>query len=140
MNFTSLKLHLDQYLSNDFDLETLSEPTVSPFVFLIHLKTNGKFASQTYGQYITKPGQRILHDNTTIHNLSATCIMMCTFLLQDPDNVEPLEEEYGYCDGFTTNEGEVILCAVISNFDDAKWVCQTVLSQLRIFVENSQVR
>ena len=140
MIFTSLKLHLDEYLTHQFDLETLSDPENSPFVVITQIKTKGNFSFQIYGTYISQPGKKIFHDTMTINNLSLANEMISSYLHQDPDQpIYPIKDIYGYCSGFVSSDADIILCAIVTNLEDSTWVCKTVLQEMEIFINNSKV-
>ena len=138
MIFTSLKLHLDEYLTHQFDLDTLSDPDNSPFIVITQIRTKGSFSFQTYGTYISQAGKKIHHDTETLSNLSLANEMTSSYLHQDPDlPIYPVKDVYGYCSGFVSTDGDIILCAVVASLEDSDWMCKTVLKELEIFINNS---
>lgn len=139
MNFSNLILYIDEFFNNKFDHDTLSDSKNNPFVQINYVKTRGKFISQTYSFYVTKPGHFPIHDTHTRQNLSAVSFLTSTYLLQDPKKVDPYQEKWGYCNGFATTDNEIFTCAVATNKDDSKWVCDFILGQLKIYVNNQSV-
>ena len=77
-----------------------------------------------------------IHDIMSTQSLSAVGVLTCAYLLQDGDKIAPFKEKFGYCSGFVTTEGDIFTCAACTNPDDAKWVVNSLIAQIKIFTES----
>lgn len=138
MNFTNLKLYLDHYFIDRFDHETILDSKNNPFVQVSYVKAGERASIESYSFYVTPPKRPAIHDSKTNHNATAAFFLSSQYLLQNPQTTHRLEEPWGVCDGFVTDKGDIILCTVTTNPEDAKWVCKSVLTQLQIWIKNPE--
>ena len=137
MNFSNLILYIDRYLAEIFDHKTIGDFQNNPFVQICYIKSKGRFLSQSYSFYVIPPGSIATHILPSVHNLLASSLLVSKYLLQDTPNVKPFsDKELGFCSGFVDKNGDIILCSVTTNPEDAKWVACTLISQLKIFLDS----
>ena len=140
MDLSNLIKYLENFFDNRFDFDTISNDNNCPFIQISLLQTNKKFISQTHGFYLAAPNKKAVHKNRSIDDLSGVNILVDTYLVQDSKKLGLCEMPWGCINGIATTDLDIILCSVITNIDDAKFLCKTILSQTEIFVGNNMLK
>jgi len=135
MDFQDLSVHINTYLNSQFDHATIIDQQNNPFiqVTLIDIK---EINPQVYNfsQYVHKPNELAIHKDYTTLNLAVANEVTAEYITQDPDEMNPVDVPYAYCDGIVIRDSDALIVTVVTNQDDAKWVCKSILSQLKIFL------
>ena len=118
---------------NQFDHGLLSDPKNNPFirVTLYNLSPINPHG-HSFFRYITKPGTPAEHTESSATNMAASLTLEALYLTQKPSKVKPIEEAVGTCRGIAIANQQVIIVTVISNPDDSRFLCQTIIKEIQI--------
>lgn len=125
---------LQKYVNSEFNYESLViDLDDNPFFTISIIGDN---RSITHGNYLT-PSHNV-HSSTysTPSNFALCSVLQATYLNCGPEGTKPVATDYGYCNSITI-EGIIVIIAVISNKNDAKFIYTCLKNKIEI-ITNAQ--
>lgn len=124
------KLHL---FFGRFDHDLLSDSKNNPFirVTLINLSPINPHGSSFF-RYINKPGKSAEHTELSTTNMAAALTLEALYIVQKPSKAKPIEEPVGTCRGLALRNNQIVIVTVISNIDDSKFLCNSIIKEIQI--------
>lgn len=137
MRFQALLQYLHNYFHNKFDFDTIERITDDPYVHIQIIKNLDKPSTQGYSFYLTRPLHTSIFPASSRLKNVAVMALTSKYLLQNHHRFEFLDQcgcSYGF-----EKQNSTYLCTVIANPDDAKFICKSVITQMKIFVNSDSL-
>lgn len=135
MDIQILKDHILDYLALDFDHGLISDPLNDPFIqiSLINISLINPHRD-SFGLYAIQPGRSATHTEFTTAIMATALTLEGKYLVLKPSRGQPLEDIAGCTRGITIGKDQIILITVITNSEDASFVCQSIINEIRIML------
>lgn len=138
MDIQIVKDRILEYFIHDFDHDLLSDRSNNPFIFVSLLNaSNYNPHGDSFRFYLTEPGKPAVHIELTTSIMATALALEAKYLLIKPSIGQPIIDIAGYTRGIPAGKNEVILITVITNPDDAQFVCQSIIHELQIIIDRS---
>lgn len=136
MELQVFKDRLLDYFANDFDHDLVSDSSNNPFVriSLISISPINPHCD-SFGFYATKRGVPAVHSDFTTGVMAASLALEAKYIMLKPSKAKPIEDILGYVRGITVHKNQILVVTVITNPEDAGFVCQSVIKELQIIIE-----
>lgn len=137
MDLQIIKDHVLDYFAFDFDHSLINDPLNNPFVevSLINVSLINPHRD-SFGLYAVKPGSSAVHTEFTTAIMATALALEAKYLILKPSRGKPIEDIAGCARGITAGKNEVILITVITNPEDARFVCQSIINELQILIDS----
>lgn len=137
MEFLELKDHLLSYFDKDFDHSLINDQNNNPFVQITLIRSSLQNTSyESFGTYLVEPGKPAIHTTFSIVVIVGVLALEGTFLIRSGEFDTIIEEKFGCISGITVGKDLIILVSVISDLDDARFVCRSITNRIRIYCDN----
>lgn len=135
MDLLSIKDSLLDFFLDELDHSLIGDQSNDPFVQISLINASPINPHRdSFGLYFVMPGNPAKHTGFTTSIMAAALALEGNYLFQKPSTAKPIEDVVGCTRGIPFGHNQVLIVTVISNLDDARFVCKSVIKKLQIIL------